>query len=157
MPSSVVPRPDPTVTRSGFGRVLVLVYGVFAVAASARAGVQLATRAHEAPLAYGLSAVAALVYVVATVCLVRGTRVARGIAWASVLIELVGVVGVGALSFARPELFPEATVWSHFGQGYGYVPLVLPAIGLWWLARTRPRTVEARPAPDPGSADKEAP
>ena len=53
-------------------------------------------------------------------------------------VELAGVVGVGALSFVRPELFPEATVWSHLGEGYGYVPLVLPLLGLWWLARTRP-------------------
>jgi hypothetical protein len=24
-------------------------------------------------------------------------------------------------------------VWSGFGAGYGYVPLVLPFLGLWWL------------------------
>jgi len=27
-------------------------------------------------------------------------------------------------------------VWSGFGQGYGYVPLVLPFLGLLWLWRT---------------------
>ncbi|MGO1317851.1 MAG: hypothetical protein ACTMIR_12570 [Cellulomonadaceae bacterium] len=134
-------------TGTGFGRVLVLVYGIFALAASARAGVQLATRAHEAPLAYGLSAFAAVVYVVATVCLARGTARARRLAWAAVGVEMAGVLSIGALSFIRPELFPEPTVWSHLGQGYGYVPLVLPMIGLWWLRRTRPAAARPEAAP----------
>lgn len=126
-------------TSEGFGRVLVLVYAVFAVAATARATVQVVRDWHAAPLAYGLSAVAALVYVVATVSLARRGRRARGLAWAAVSVELVGVLAVGAFSFLRPELFPDATVWSHLGQGYGYVPLVLPFVGLWWLRQTRPR------------------
>ena len=33
--------------------------------------------------------------------------------------------------------FPDATVWSQYGLGYGFVPLVLPVVGLWWLRRTR--------------------
>lgn len=126
-------------TGEGFGRVLVLVYAVFAVAATARASVQLVRDWHEAPLAYGLSAVAALVYIVATVALARRGRRARRVAWVAVTVELVGVLVVGAFSFLRPELFPDATVWSHLGQGYGYVPLVLPFVGLWWLRQTRPR------------------
>ena len=46
---------DEAVTRStgrGFGRVLVTVYGVFALAATARSLVQIATRFDEAPVAY---------------------------------------------------------------------------------------------------------
>jgi hypothetical protein len=35
-----------------------------------------------------------------------------------------------------PEDFPKATVWSGYGSGYGFVPLVLPLVGLWWLRRT---------------------
>jgi len=31
--------------------------------------------------------------------------------------------------------FPEASVWSDFGIGYGWVPLVLPLVGLWWILR----------------------
>ena len=46
----------------GPGRLLVAVYGVFALAAGARAVVQLATRYAEAPVAYLLSALAAAVY-----------------------------------------------------------------------------------------------
>lgn len=118
----------------GFGRVLVAVYGVFAVAASGRSGWQIATKLSEAPWAYLLSAVAAAVYIVATVALLADrTRVA----WAAIVVELLGVVGVGAWSFAEPARFPEATVWSHFGSGYGYVPLVLPIIGIVWLLHQR--------------------
>lgn len=121
-------------TGSGFGRLLVAVYGIFALAASARAGHQLATRASEAPLAYGLSAFAGAVYIAATLALARDRRRA---AWTTVSIELVGVVAVGFASLTDARAFPDATVWSGFGAGYGYVPLALPVVGLFWLARTR--------------------
>jgi hypothetical protein len=124
-------------TSSGPGRVLVAVYGLFALAATARAGVQLATRYAEAPLAYLLSAVAGVIYVVATVTLARGGSTSRRIATVAILAELVGVLTVGTLSVADPEAFPRATVWSVYGIGYGFVPLVLPVLGLLWLRRTR--------------------
>ncbi|MCV2396432.1 hypothetical protein OEB99_19140 [Actinotalea sp. M2MS4P-6] len=123
-------------TSSGPGRALVLVYGILAVAATARSGVQLATKYDEAPLAYLLSAVAAVVYVVATIALAKGRGVWRRVAWVAVSVELVGVLTVGTLSLVRSDLFADATVWSDYGQGYGYVPLVLPVLGLWWLRRT---------------------
>jgi len=126
-------------TNSGPGRVLVAVYAVFAVSASARAGVQLATHYTEAPLAYLLSALAAVVYIVATITLARGTARARPWATAAIVIELVGVLTVGTLSVFDAEAFPRATVWSVYGIGYGFVPLVLPVLGLLWLRRTRPR------------------
>lgn len=122
----------------GPGRALIVIYGIFAVAASARATVQLIRDAGEAPLAYGLSAFAAAVYVVATIALAHNGPRARVVAWVAVSIELVGVLVVGALSAVHPELFPRATVWSNFGSGYGYVPLVLPMAGLVYLSRTRP-------------------
>ena len=90
-------------------------------------------------IALGLLVILAggLIYIVATVALARGTRTSARVAWASISIELVGVLVVGALSYVLPELFPDKTVWSHFGSGYGFVPLVLPVLGLWWLARHR--------------------
>ncbi len=121
-------------TAQGPGRLLVAVYAVFALSASARSLVQISTEFSAAPLAYTLSAVAAAVYVAATVALARNSQ---GLAWAAVLVELVGVVGIGALSVLQPDDFADATVWSRFGQGYGYVPLALPLFGLVWLARTR--------------------
>jgi hypothetical protein len=124
-------------TNRGPGRVLVAVYLLFAVAASARAGVQIGTRFDEAPVAYLLSALAAVVYIVATVGLARGGAGGWRTALVCCTVELVGVVAVGFLSVLDAELFPDDTVWSRFGQGYGYVPLVLPVLGLLWLRRTR--------------------
>ncbi|MFG1816266.1 hypothetical protein ACGFIF_21100 [Kribbella sp. NPDC049174] len=127
---------DPAATRHGPGRILILVYGVFALAATARAGVQIATQFDQAPIAYVLSAVAAVIYIAATFALARATKVARRVATVAIAVELVGVIAIGAFSYAVPEDFPDATVWSHFGQGYGFVPLVLPVLGLLWLRRT---------------------
>lgn len=124
-------------TRSGPGRLLIAVYAVFALAATARSAVQLGTRFTEAPLAYLLSAFAGVVYIVATVCLARGNRTSRQVATVSIVVELVGVIAVGTLSLVDPQAFPDATVWSDYGQGYGYVPAVLPLLGLWWLRTTR--------------------
>jgi len=118
----------------------LLVYGIFALSASARAGVQIATKFHEAPLAYLLSAAAAVIYIAATVGLGIGGRRGRLIALTSCSIELIGVLVVGTLSIGDKAAFPDATVWSGYGSGYGYVPLVLPMVGLWWLWRNRPRS-----------------
>jgi hypothetical protein len=123
-------------TGSGPGRVLVAVYALFALAATSRAGVQLATDFSEAPLAYLLSAFSAIVYVVATVALATGRPWSRPVAVTACSVELAGVLAIGTLSLVRPQDFPRATVWSGYGSGYGFVPLVLPVIGLWWLRRT---------------------
>ena len=127
----------PVAGSSGPTRVLVAVYAVFALAAGARAAVQLSTRFSEAPLAYLLSALAAVVYVVATVGLARGGRNARRAAFVAITTELVGVLVVGTLSLVDRAAFPDETVWSGYGRGYGYVPLVLPVLGLLALRRQR--------------------
>lgn len=126
----------PGSTSTGAGRALVAVYGVLALAATARSAVQVLRDLDRAPLAYTLSALAAVVYVVATVALARGSTGARRVAWAAVGLEACGVVLVGVLSLLRPDLFADDTVWSRFGMGYGFVPLVLPVLGLLWLRRT---------------------
>jgi hypothetical protein len=122
--------------RSGAGRVLVAVYGTFALAAGARAGVQLGTKFAEAPIAYLLSAFAAVVYIVATVGLIRGGRGGRRTALVAISVELVGVLIVGTFTLADRAAFPDETVWSAYGRGYGFVPLVLPVLGLLLLRRT---------------------
>jgi hypothetical protein len=137
--SATEPGAQPSPTSSGPGRALVAVYGLFALSATARAAVQLATQFREAPLAYLLSAVAGLIYVVATVTLARGDRASRRVATVAIVLELVGVLTIGTLSVLDPEAFPRATVWSTYGIGYGFVPLVLPVLGLLWLRHTRPR------------------
>ncbi|RLK61261.1 hypothetical protein [Actinokineospora cianjurensis] len=126
----------PNPTRSGPGRLLIAVYAIFALAACARSASQISTHFSRAPLAYLLSAFAAVVYVVATVCLARGTRTSRRVAVVSCVVELVGVLLIGTFSLVLPDAFPDATVWSVFGRGYGFVPLVLPVLGLLWIRRT---------------------
>ncbi len=128
---------DPQGRTSGAGRLLIAVYGIFAISATARAGYQIATHFADAPVAYLLSAFAAVVYIVAAVALAKpGAKWAR-IATAAVCVELVGVLVIGALSVFDPQNFPHATVWSMFGRGYGFVPLLLPILGLMWLYRHR--------------------
>jgi hypothetical protein len=115
--------------------VLVAIYALFALSASARALVQIATKFGNAPVAYLLSAFAGVVYILATVTLAIGSPTARRIAVLSCSVELVGVLAVGTWSLADPATFPDATVWSGYGSGYGFVPLVLPVFGLVWLRR----------------------
>ena len=123
---------------TGPGRLLIAVYAVFAISATARAGYQILTKFAEAPLAYLLSAFAALVYVVATISLAKPGGTWFKVSLAAVLVELVGVLVVGALSVFDPAQFAHETVWSLFGRGYAFIPLVLPVLGLVWLYRRRP-------------------
>lgn len=133
---------------TGIGRVLVIVYGIMALAATGRSFVQIVERYDEAPLAYTLSALSAVVYIVATLALVfAGSRGWYAVAWIAIVFELVGVLVVGALSLALPELFAHPSVWSWFGMGYLFVPLVLPFFGLWWLVTHRPAPRESAVEP----------
>lgn len=125
---------------SGPGRVLVFLYGLMALAATGRSILQILEYFERAPVAYILSAVAAVIYIVATVALIVGTRTSRRVALVACSIELGGVLVVGLASYLVPSAFPDKTVWSHFGSGYGYLPLVLPVLGLLWLRRNRPGT-----------------
>ncbi|NUU32425.1 hypothetical protein [Arthrobacter sp. C9C5] len=123
---------------TGPGRLLIAVYAVFALSATARAGYQIVTKFSEAPLAYLLSAFAAVVYIVATVSLAKAGRTWFKVSVTAVLVELIGVLVVGALSLFDAVNFPHETVWSLFGRGYGFIPLLLPILGLIWLYRRRP-------------------
>lgn len=117
------------------GRTLVFVYGVLAFAASGRASFELTTKFGQAPVPYGFSVAAALIYIVATWALATNRWL---VAVCAVGFELCGVLGVGFSSLIWTSGFPQASVWSDFGSGYGYVPLVLPMVGMWWLYRNRP-------------------
>ncbi|WP_431220713.1 hypothetical protein [Leifsonia xyli] len=143
---------------SGVGRVLVFVYGVLALAATGRSVFQIIDRYHEAPVAFTLSALAAVVYIVATIALIAPGRVWYRVAWITISFELAGVLLIGTLSLFAPaalglhDIDPfgrDATVWSVYGMGYLFIPLVLPVLGMLWL-RSHP------PAPDSGAALAEA-
>lgn len=120
---------------SGPGRLLVTLYGIFTVGAASRSVYQLSTRFDEAPLAYVLSALAAVVYAFITLALVRGGEGARKAALVCCCAELLGVLTVGTWTLADPSAFPDATVWSDYGMGYLFIPLALPVTGLLWLRR----------------------
>ncbi len=124
--------------KAGQHRLIVALYAILTLAALGRSSFQLLTKFEEAPLAYSLSGLAAVVYVVATVSLALGfrPRFALLALW-SLSFELTGVVVVGLVSVLVPSLFPEATVWSQFGLGYLLIPLFLPMVGLWWLGKKR--------------------
>ncbi|MDJ0334739.1 hypothetical protein QMG83_05830 [Salinibacterium sp. G-O1] len=122
----------------GVGRVLIAVYAILALAATARSFVQIVGKFDVAPIAYLLSALAGLVYILATVALLRKGDTWYRIAWITIIFELVGVLLVGTLSVIDPVLFPADTVWSFFGRGYLFIPLVLPILGMLWLYRLRP-------------------
>ncbi|MGO2328406.1 hypothetical protein ACTXIU_13875 [Glutamicibacter arilaitensis] len=128
------PKPSRT---TGLGRVIIAVYGILALAATVRAVYQIMSKFDEAQVAYSLSLISGLIYIVATFSLSSAKRGAWLVSLYAVGIELVGVVVVGILSLTHPEVFAHPSVWSGFGEGYGYIPLVLPIVGLWWLYRNR--------------------
>jgi hypothetical protein len=125
--------------RSGPHQVLLAVYALFTLAAGARAAVQLVTEYGDAPVAYWLSLASAGTYALGWVAIRRASGRRNGIASVMLWIELAGVVTVGTLSLVRPEWFPDASVWSDFGLGYGFVPLALPIAGLIWLRHEKRR------------------
>lgn len=135
-------RPVRSTRSRGVGSLLVTVYGILALAATGRSVFQIIDRFDEAPLAFSLSALSAVVYIVATVALVARGAFWQRVAWVTITFELVGVLVVGAISVLAPELLGltsvdpfgrQSTVWSAFGAGYLLIPLVLPVLGLWWL------------------------
>lgn len=113
-------------------------YAILALAATARSFVQIVGKFDVAPVAYVLSGIAGLVYILATVALLRRGDTWYRIAWITIIFELVGVLTVGTLSVVDPVLFPSDTVWSFFGRGYLFIPLALPVLGMLWLYRRRP-------------------
>jgi hypothetical protein len=124
---------------SGAGRALAATYALFALAAGARSAVQIAARFGDAPLPYVLSGVAAAIYLLLTFIIARPDPDWRRLALAACAFELAGVLAVGTLSFADAGAFPDETVWSAYGRGYGFVPLVLPLLGLVFLRSRRPQ------------------
>ncbi|MFH8290513.1 hypothetical protein [Streptomyces sp. NPDC018059] len=122
---------------TGPGILLLWLYGVMVVGAVSRSAVQISTDFDKAPLAYSLSALAGLVYGFITYSLVRGGDTARKAALVCCAAELVGVLAVGTWTLAEPSAFPDATVWSDFGMGYLFIPVILPVTAIFWLMRAR--------------------
>lgn len=139
---------------TGPHKPLLAVYAIFTVAAGARSGAQIVRDFDLAPVAYSLSVLAALTYALGWVAIRRAADGRLGFASVMLWLELAGVVAVGTLSLVRPDLFPDASVWSEYGLGYGFVPTVLPILGLLWLRRRRDLRRAAR---NPDGSSSSAP
>ncbi|MFJ9661075.1 hypothetical protein ACIRPR_24290 [Streptomyces griseoflavus] len=138
-------RQEPQRTRliGGPGLLLVWLYGVMVVGAVSRSAYQIATEFDRAPLAYTLSALAGIVYGFITYTLVRGGETARRAALVCCAAELVGVLTVGTWTLVEPSAFPDATVWSDYGMGYLFIPVLLPLTAVYWLRTARHRRTGA--------------
>lgn len=136
-PAAATGEQQPFDLGTGPGRVLVWFYGVFTVAAASRSIVQMILDFDKAPLPYVLSAVAAVVYGFITYSLVRGGEKARRSALVCCAAELLGVLVVGTWTMVEPSAFADATVWSDFGMGYLFIPVILPITGMMWLRRAK--------------------
>jgi hypothetical protein len=135
---------QPAVRRSlGIGRVLIIVYAILAIGATSRAIYQIVTVYSSARVPITLSAISGVVYIVATLALLMPGRVWYRVAWITISFELLGVLVVGSLSLIEPSIFAGSakvsfgTVWSYFGVGYLFIPLVLPVLGMLWLRSRR--------------------
>ncbi|KOV91273.1 membrane protein [Streptomyces sp. NRRL B-3648] len=117
--------------------LLVWFYGVMVVGAVSRSAFQISTEFDRAPLAYSLSAVAGLVYAFITYTLVRGGERARRAALFCCAAELAGVLLVGTWTLVDRSAFPDATVWSYYGAGYVFIPVLLPLSAVYWLRKAR--------------------
>lgn len=131
------PDPDGDAPPTGPRRILLAFYAIFALAATARGVVQLLTQFQAAPLAYLLSLLSGVIYIGATVGLMTAQPWSRGLAWVSCATELVGVLVIGIASLIDSRAFPHDTVWSRFGSGYGYFPVLLPVLALMYLWYSR--------------------
>jgi hypothetical protein len=80
--------------------------------------------------------VSALLYVLIAVALWRGWET---VALAGSSVELVGVLLVGTLGYVDSSLWPDETVWTGYGSGYGWVPVLLPLTALFFLIKGRQR------------------
>ncbi|MEP9362521.1 hypothetical protein ABLE68_06105 [Nocardioides sp. CN2-186] len=123
--------------RSGPHKVLLAFYALFTLAAGARALVQLTTQYDDAPVAYWLSAAAAVTYALGWYAIRQASYGKTGFASVMLWVELGGVLTVGTLSLVVERWFPDPSVWSDYGIGYGFVPAALPIAGLFWLRRQK--------------------
>lgn len=126
---------------------LVVVYAVLSLAAAGRSVVQITTKFSEAPLAYSISFLSAVLYAVIAVAIWRGSY--KLALWGTA-VELVGVLVVGTLGIIESSWWPDETVWTGYGSAYGWVPLILPITALWLLIAGRRKT--AGGAADPATA-----
>lgn len=122
----------------GGADALAFFYGLWAVAALSRALYQYLVRRPPDLTPTHISLFVGALYVLIIVGLRRRSPGAWRLTLALLAVELAGVLLVGTVDVLwRP--FPYTSVWSGYGAGYLFMPLVLPVAGLWWLLRRETR------------------
>lgn len=127
--------PPPATFTSVAGTILGISYPVLAFSTGVRAIYQLFFKEGVSDyVGPGLTAVAALVYLLATI----GFAYRRNWSWylsvVALLFEVALVIVVGGLSLFRPDSFAN-TSWRYFGVDYAFFPFIQPFLGLVWLSR----------------------
>lgn len=130
---------------SGFiraaGVILAISYPVLAISTGFRALYQLFFKEGVTNyLAPALTAVAALLYLIATVGFAVQEKWAWRISVIALSLEMILVLVVGTLSIFYPEVIGR-TVWRYYGIDYAFFPLIQPFLGLLWLFH--PKTMAA--------------
>lgn len=115
------------------GFILGISYPVLAISTFFRAAYQLFFKEGvDNYVGPALTAVACTCYLLATVGFFVRQRWAWKLSVSVLTFESFMTLTIGTLSILYPEMI-GSTVWRHFGQDYGFVPLVQPLLGLAWL------------------------
>jgi hypothetical protein len=120
--------------------VLAFFYGLWAFSALGRSSYEyLLKNPRPANLVPAhLSTFVGLLYIFIIVGLRRRSPRAWWVTLALLSVELAGVLIVGTLDVVW-RAFPYATVWSQYGRGYFFMPLLLPFVGLAYMLRQETR------------------
>lgn len=134
------------------GGVLGVSYPVLAISTGARALYQLLLKEGVTNyLGPALTAVAAVLYLVAAIGFAKRRRWAWRLSVGALGLETTLTIIVGGLSFVIPDVIGN-TAWHHFGADYAFFPLVQPILGLVWLLHPETRRaygVSRAPQPAP--------
>lgn len=133
-------KPQPTTTPTSFwesivspaGYILAFSYPVLALSTGVRALYQLLTPTTTNYFPPAMSAVAAFCYLVATLGFAYRRQWTWWLSMSFLGIETLLTLIVGTWSILDPGAVGR-TVWRHYGEDYGYFPLVQPILGLLWL------------------------
>jgi hypothetical protein len=130
--------PGTSAATRGGADALAFFYGLWAVAALSRAGYQYLVRRPDDFTPTHISLFVGALYVLIIIALRRRSPHAWWSALLLLWVELLGVLLVGTIDVLW-QPFPYSSVWSAYGAGYLFMPLVLPLAGLVWLVRRETR------------------
>jgi len=126
------PRDLKTRSISLIGYILGISYPLLALSTGARGLYQLFLRDDLTKLGPALSVLTAVLYMVAAIGFFKRTARWWRISVGALTVETILVLVIGTLSFIFPDVLGH-TAWRHYGQDYGFFPLIQPLLGLIYL------------------------